>query len=122
MIGPSPTTDRIGRHQRLGPVPHRISDHPPDRHIRSTDEQTKETRSRRRSADEAASSGSPRNIARWVTAGNEVALATHNAGHQRETACLKIFWVTEACEEVVDENGAASDIVNVEETAHVAPW
>ncbi|MFD7283808.1 hypothetical protein ACFV80_44200 [Streptomyces sp. NPDC059862] len=72
-------------------------------------------------ADEAASSGSPRNIARWATAGNEVALATPNAEHQRGEGCLKIFWVTEACEEVVDENGAASDIVSVEETAHVAP-
>ncbi|MFC9916034.1 hypothetical protein [Streptomyces sp. NPDC127197] len=48
-------------------------------------------------------------------------MATPNAEHQRGEGCLKIFWVTEACEEVVDENGAASDIVSVEETAHVAP-
>ncbi len=27
VVGPSPTSDRIGRHQRLDPVPHRISDH-----------------------------------------------------------------------------------------------
>jgi hypothetical protein len=27
VIGPPPTADRIGRHQRLDPVPHRISDH-----------------------------------------------------------------------------------------------
>ncbi|MFF0767015.1 hypothetical protein ACFYWH_44700 [Streptomyces sp. NPDC003737] len=73
------------------------------------------------SAHEAASSGSPRGIARWVTAGNEVALATSNAEHQRGEACLKILWVTEACEEVVDENDTASDIVSVEESAHVAP-
>ncbi|MEU9473731.1 hypothetical protein AB0D78_45820 [Streptomyces avermitilis] len=48
-------------------------------------------------------------------------MATHNAEHQRDEACLKIFWVTEGCEQVVDENGAASDIVSVEETAHVGP-
>jgi hypothetical protein len=27
VIGPPPSTDRIGRHQGLDPVPHRISDH-----------------------------------------------------------------------------------------------
>ncbi|MFF5842989.1 DUF4037 domain-containing protein [Streptomyces massasporeus] len=37
MAGPPPPADRIGRHQRLDPVPHRISDHWADRHIRSTD-------------------------------------------------------------------------------------
>lgn len=74
----------------------------------------------RRTAERAAPSGSP-SIARWATAGNEVALATPHAEHQRAEACLKILWVTEDCEEVVDENGAASDIVSVEGTAHVAP-
>ncbi|WP_406227001.1 hypothetical protein [Streptomyces anthocyanicus] len=75
----------------------------------------------RRTAEEAAPSGSPRNIARWATAGSGVALATPHAEHQRAEACLKILWVTEDCEEVVDENGAASDIVSAEGTAHVAP-
>jgi hypothetical protein len=27
VVGPLPTTDRIGRQRRLDPVPHRISDH-----------------------------------------------------------------------------------------------
>jgi hypothetical protein len=34
VIGPPATADRIGRHQRLGPVPHRISDHPSDGHAK----------------------------------------------------------------------------------------
>ncbi len=46
MVGPPPATNRIGRHQRLDPVPHRISDHSSDRHSRSTDLPTKETRAR----------------------------------------------------------------------------
>lgn len=47
VIRPPSPTDRIGRHQRLDPVPHCITDHQPDRHIRSTDQPIKETRSRR---------------------------------------------------------------------------
>ncbi|MDX3067763.1 MULTISPECIES: hypothetical protein [Streptomyces] len=75
----------------------------------------------RHTADGSVSSGSPEDIARWITSGNEVASATLNAEQQRGEACLAIFWVTDACEEAVDENGAASDIVSVEEAAHVAP-
>lgn len=45
VVGPPSSTDRIGRHKRLDPVPHRISDHQADRHIRSTEQPIKETRS-----------------------------------------------------------------------------
>ncbi|MED7947395.1 hypothetical protein [Streptomyces sp. BE303] len=34
------TADRIGRHQRLDPAPHHITDHQSDRHIRSTAQPT----------------------------------------------------------------------------------
>lgn len=71
-----------------------------------------------RAVNGTASSGSSRCIARWV-AGDEVVLETSNAEHQRYEACLKIFWVTESPELVVDETGAA-DIVSVEGAAHGA--
>ena len=45
VVGPPSSTDRIGRHQRLDPVPHRISVHQSDRRIRSTAQPIKETRS-----------------------------------------------------------------------------
>lgn len=50
VVGSPPPTDRIGRHQRLDPVPHRITDHQPDRHIRSTAQPIKETRLKPRRA------------------------------------------------------------------------
>lgn len=50
VVGPPAATDRIRRHQRLDPVPHRITDQQPYRHIRhirSAEQPNKETRSRR---------------------------------------------------------------------------
>lgn len=45
VVCPPPSADRIGQHQRLDPGPHCMSDHQPDRHIRSTGQPIKETRS-----------------------------------------------------------------------------
>lgn len=72
-----------------------------------------------RAVNGAASSRGSQCIARWVTTGDDVVLETSNAEHQRYEACLKIFWVTESPELVVDETGAA-DIVSVEGAAHGA--
>ncbi|WP_436843421.1 hypothetical protein [Streptomyces narbonensis] len=56
-VSPSPTVNRIGWHQPLNPVPHRISDHQPNRHALSTDKRNKETRSRGRPVGQGKRSG-----------------------------------------------------------------
>ncbi|EDY55663.1 MULTISPECIES: hypothetical protein [Streptomyces] len=73
-----------------------------------------------RIATEAASTESFKNTARWLSAGNEVALATPDPDHQSNEAYLKILWVTDGCVEPRDDD-TALEAISADETAPAAP-